>query len=248
MFNNKKVIGVTGPSVYSPEVQSMVEEYFEAIPLSITQNGAEDLALPLSQIDGLIMAGGRDVCPLFYKQEITNGDSLSNFDLSRDKREEILIAECLKREIPVFGICRGHQMLGVVHGLFLIKDINGSEICHSPNYAKIDLEGLPAHFVECFDEFSGEFFEKEFVNSFHHQALWYTDKQKGKDWIRNKGIEVLGIARTQYKTSNKDEQQIIELMRGENKKWISCQWHPELDYDSNAASGRIAAEFKKMIA
>jgi putative glutamine amidotransferase len=248
MFNKKKVIGITGPSVYSPEIQKMVEKRFNAIPLMIHQNKLEDLALPLSHIDGLLLAGGRDICPLFYGKEITNGDGLSNFDLDRDNREKTCVEFCFEKDIPILGVCRGHQFLGIHCGLYLVTDITGSEICHSPFYSKIELDGLPCHFVECLPKFKESFFEKEYVNSFHHQAIWFSKGHKPTEWFEKSPAEILGFARTQYKAGQKDEELIVELMRGRVNRWISCQWHPELNYEDNKASQKVLEEFELMLA
>ena len=80
---NPYILGTTGPSIFNPEVKSLVEDYFESIPLYINQDTEEGLEWVLKNINGLILAGGRDVCPISYNEEITNGDSLSSFDMER---------------------------------------------------------------------------------------------------------------------------------------------------------------------
>lgn len=75
----------------------------------------------LDGMDGLVLQGGSDVCPRTYGEEPMNpkwcGDEI------RDRYEIELIKECMKRDIPVLGICRGLQILNVALGGTLYQDI-----------------------------------------------------------------------------------------------------------------------------
>src|SRR6266404_7286972 len=113
-MSKKKVIGVTGPSGFSPKVQRMIEKRLGAIPLYINQNGPEDLSFVLNQVDAIILAGGVDICPISFDNEITNFDDLTSFDLDRDRREIFIVDWAKRNTVPIFGICRGHQMLGLL--------------------------------------------------------------------------------------------------------------------------------------
>jgi putative glutamine amidotransferase len=68
----------------------------------------------LRHVDGLMLAGGRDVDPRSYGAEPD-----PETDQSRPEREgfEIALARrAIEREVPVLGICRGMQMLNVALG------------------------------------------------------------------------------------------------------------------------------------
>ena len=239
-MSKKLIFGATCPSIFSPEIQEMTENYFGAVHLTVNQDKHEDLEWILSEIDALILAGGKDIMPMIYKEEITNGDSLSSFDYKRDLREMYLIKRCFELDIPILGICRGHQLLGIYHGMGFNKDIHGSQICHSPGAAKIELDGLPCHYLYLFKKCQKEFgFEKEFVNSFHHQALNYCEK--------NDNVEVLGYSHLQYAHGQYSDRRIIELMRGIKNSWLSTQFHPETDFSTNKASKIVLDKFKEMI-
>lgn len=241
----KKIIGVTGPSIFSPEVKTMVEEYFGAICLYINQDKSEDLDYVLGLVDGVCLAGGVDWCPLSRNEDITTGDGFTKFDLPRDLREQYLINKCFEKNIPILGICRGHQGLGLYHDLYLMNDISGYDVCHSPKPNGIELNELPCHSINIFKQFQGEFFERDFFSSFHHQAL-YLDLNKLNNYKQN-GVEVLGYSFLQYKTSKKEAEVIIELMRGTKNRWISCQNHVETEWQKNENSRKILNEFKKML-
>lgn len=248
----RKIIGVTGPSAYSPFVHKMIEYLYGAMPFYILQNHADDLAWISEHIDGLILAGGSDICPITYGQDMLNKVGFSKFDLPRDKREIALIKLLHNLNKPIFGICRGHQLMGLLNGIPLIKDISNSDVCHNPSNAGIKTEqiggddDLPVHFVEVFEEFRQEFFDKQLVNSWHHQALRYSSNIANKI---AKDVEIIGISIVDFKYQNSQAVENIELMRGfgDKNRWISCQWHPELDYKSNAASFAVTDVFKKML-
>lgn len=239
MSEMKRVIGVTGPSGFSPKIQKMVEKHFKAIPLYINQNGPEDLSFVLNHVDAIILAGGVDICPISFDNEITNGDDLSSFDLDRDRREIFIVDWAKRFNVPILGICRGHQMLGLLHELPFSVNINDSKVCHNPISRKIDVGDSPVHFVHNYEKYTTEFFRREPVNSFHHQAILFKDDFN----YEKRGVEVIGTALLDYEIP----EGIIELMRGINQPFLSCQWHPENDYETNTASKKVLAAFEKMI-
>lgn len=77
--------------------------------------GSPDLANDyISMIDKLILSGGQNVTPKFYGESKTIDSD--NYSLERDEFELALINEALKKNKPIFAVCRGMQLLNVALG------------------------------------------------------------------------------------------------------------------------------------
>jgi putative glutamine amidotransferase len=75
----------------------------------------------LAGIDGLLLTGGEDVDPARYGQP--THASVTDVDPARDEHEIGLIAAARARDLPIFAICRGIQVLNVACGGTLVQDI-----------------------------------------------------------------------------------------------------------------------------
>jgi putative glutamine amidotransferase len=108
--------------VWNVEAAFLPAMYFS----SVTNTGAVAVLLPpqpaapgaaervLDGVDGLIVAGGRDVNPARYGQE--PGEHTDQPDLLRDEWETALLESALARDLPLLAICRGLQVLNVLKG------------------------------------------------------------------------------------------------------------------------------------
>ena len=68
----------------------------------------------LDSIDGLVVSGGPDLYPDNYGEE---PESMTvEFYPEQDATEMSLIREAMARDMPFFGVCRGMQLLSVMHG------------------------------------------------------------------------------------------------------------------------------------
>jgi putative glutamine amidotransferase len=86
----------------------------------------------LSNLDGLIIAGGADVDPSCYDADRNPATGPARVD--RDTSEWKLINLAFKMRIPLLGICRGMQLLNVVLGGTLhqhLPDVTGTD-AHLP--------------------------------------------------------------------------------------------------------------------
>lgn len=151
--------------------------------------------------DGLILCGGVDIHPNYYRQEI-NGTG--EIDIKRDVCEFALAKAFIEAGKPVLGICRGLQLLNVYFGGTLIQDLNNA--CEHTSKADYDLihpvQAVPGSVVH---SLYGNSFV---VNSSHHQAI-------GR----------LGDGLTVTMTA--ENPKVIEGVAHETLPVLAVQWHPE---------------------
>lgn len=176
--------------------------------------------------DGLLLCGGSDISPEYYGEEI-NGSV--DIDYNRDKTEITLAKEFIRLQKPIFGICRGHQLINVLFGGSLIQHIDNADLHKGPD--GIDaVHGIIADENSFLHEMYGKCFSS---NSMHHQAV----KDVGK------GLRIMGKADDGFGT--------IEALEHETLPIFSVQWHPErMCFDkarSDTVDGRYLIEkFVKM--
>ena len=129
--------------------------------------GTEDCAAEMAALcDGLLVSGGPDIHPGHFGQEPWKPDYA--FDYDRDAYELALIREFMALGKPVFGICRGEQVVNVALGGSLIQDLPSmTGFIHGAHQAW--------HYHPCraeADSVLGRIFGADFwVNSWHHQAV-----------------------------------------------------------------------------
>jgi putative glutamine amidotransferase len=118
-------------------------------------------------IDLLVFPGGEDVSLEFYMEDEFERESFENLcssNLSRDIYERNLFIDLVKmgKVNKTLGICRGCQFLNVMLGGTLYQDLD--------TYGK---KHGSSHRVEFLKNSKLKFFEKDYVNSYHHQAVKY---------------------------------------------------------------------------
>ena len=152
--------------------------------------------------DGLLLTGGKDVDPKLYGQDLKYDFVI--MDEKRDEQEMALIKEFVKRKKPIFGICRGVQVLNVYFGGTLYQDIPdqlGGEHSKGVNHPlKIKKDSILGNM----------FGESLVINSYHHQAL---DK--------------LGEGLTATAWSDSNGHEIVEAVEHDSLPVWAVQWHPE---------------------
>ena len=118
----------------------------------------------LGDIDGLLVPGGWDLDPRWYGEDRT--DAGDEVDPALDQTEITLVRGAVAGRVPVFGICRGQQVINVALGGSLLRHIDGHDMHGQPR-------SLLAHAIDVDpDSELGRFLpDSAMVNSLHHQAV-----------------------------------------------------------------------------
>lgn len=114
--SHKPRIGVTPTSRLDDYLESVRQAGGEPIVLSNT----DDPRSVLDGLDGVLLSGGLDVDPALYGQPAHPSTEPAP---ERDAFEIPLSREAVKRDVPLFAICRGVQVLNVAEGGSLVQDI-----------------------------------------------------------------------------------------------------------------------------
>jgi putative glutamine amidotransferase len=170
----------------------------------------------VKSFDGILLTGGGDVLPSIYGEP--SHPTFAAAEAGRDEYEIELVKLALERDLPIFAICRGIQVMNVALGGTLIQDIP-SEVTHAEPHDIREPRVAIAHEVWMTADSRFERLMRERiqegdsvpVNSRHHQAI----KQLAS------GLVVTGTA----------PDGVIEAVEDPSRAFcMGVQWHPENFY------------------
>jgi len=117
--------------------------------------------VPLEKMSGLLLSGGPDVAPEFLNQPVPDPSLLdTDTEPDRDRWEFEATKNALGRNLPIFAICKGMQLLNVALDGTLRLDIPGH---NAPEMKEHNIQPLRT------ERFATH--RLALVNSSHHQAL-----------------------------------------------------------------------------
>ena len=197
-----------------------LEDYRQAVLHVGGEVRVVDASMPVEQaldgIDGLLLTGGGDVAPALYGE--SPHPTVQEDEAGRDEFEVGLVAAARARDLPLFAICRGVQVLNVACGGTLVQDIPSQmtgalrhSLCIPPHESYslahevwVDKDTLLARLI-------GERLRDQDacdVNSRHHQAV--------KDVARG------------FRVSATAPDGVIEAIEDPAARFcLGVQWHPE---------------------
>ena len=206
------IIGITcKESTKVTDYISAIERYGGEPRLFVSLR--DSIPVDLSEIDALLMPGGGDIAPCRYNEfryHIQGISKIKGVSKSRDALELQLCQKALEADIPVFGICRGIQVMCVATGGSLYQDIHTQlKNCllhkdeESVNDAQHSIKIQPDSLL---NQLIGE--SATGVNSAHHQA-----------------VKVIGEG---FVVTAQSTDGIIEAIENPSKRFvIGVQYHPE---------------------
>ena len=178
-------------------------EYVEALrkagadPEILLPEARQGLNERIAGLDGILIPGGWDVHPKHYDEEPEGSEGM---DDAIDALDMDLIQLAHDQGLPVFGICRGLQVINVALGGSLFQDIP-SMIHNSHNHSHV---GHPV-FIHPASKLAMIMPQEVQVNSYHHQAIKRLSPLLNSAALSDDGI--------------------IEAIEGDGI--LAVQWHPE---------------------
>lgn len=226
----KPVIGITTTPFVEPQDHGTFRRYLVSVPYVRAVEAAGGLALILppqseaatqlaNMIDGLLLTGGADMAPELYGDADVH-EATYGVDPERDSFELELFNVVMTQQKPIFGICRGIQVMNVALGGTLVQDLptqhpGATDVGHRQHERGV-VASQPSHQVsaalpDLFPIFDGDTLS---VNSFHHQA------------IRDIAPPLCAVA------TSPDGLVEAVVMR-DRRDVFGVQWHPELMFDTH---------------
>jgi putative glutamine amidotransferase len=211
----KPIIGVTlnfeegKYNLNSPYIQSIIQA--GGIPVGLPYVGEQDVGEVLGPVDGLLLTGGGDINPLLFGEE--PHPKLGSVLTQRDVSEIALTKAALQKKIPIFGVCRGLQILNVAFGGTIYQDLysQAPNRDHLLKHAQKSPRDETSHLVHIKEDTKLRKLLQQSrieVNSFHHQAI----NRMADDLV------VCGMS----------SDGVIEAIEHPKHSFcIGVQWHPE---------------------
>lgn len=197
----------------------MRHQYTDAIslagglPLLLVQyEDPEEISAAADTLDGVLFTGGVDIHPKYYGENVL--PECGEISETRDMFELALYKQAVLSNMPVFGICRGIQLINVGCGGTLHQHIEG----HSGVFHKIAIQrGGMLHDIIGSDSIT--------VNSYHHQAVK----------VNGPGFNIDAYS---------EDDAIIEAVSSPSASFhLAVQWHPENTYHDDEYSKRLFSAF-----
>ena len=232
-MNTRPRIGITTRIEHETDRFYLSRHYSEAVeaaggaPVHISLIPNPDyVESVVDGLDGILLPGSdSDVDPLRYGQQ--PHPALGAVHTIKDATDLLVIEAAERRQIPLFAICFGMQVLNVSRGGTLIQDIR-SQVPDAIKHEQGAPRDRPSHRVTMLEnskltKIAGTL--DAIVNSHHHQA------------IESVGANLIATA---WATDG-----VIEALEDprSDRFVMAVQWHPELGWQHDELSQRLFKSF-----
>ncbi len=197
------------------------------LPVYIPTGLDEDILHDLyERVDAVLLPGGPDVDPAIYGQE--RHPETKVIDDARDSLELTLARWTYADDRPLFGICRGHQVMNVAFGGTLVQDI--------PSIVETGLshdtpDTLPRSTLQ----------HEVTLDADSHLASILGTTQVAVNSLHHQSVEraAPGVMITGYSPDG-----VVEALEAPDKRYVlSVQWHPEDLYAGDDGMKRLFESF-----
>lgn len=180
----------------------------------------------MDSLDGILLPGSdSDVDPLRYGAQ--PHPELGSVVPVKDETDLLVLEEIERRNLPLFAICFGMQILNVSRGGTLIQDI-ATQLPNAIKHEQGAPRDRPSHSISL-DKNSllaaQAMADDAVVNSHHHQAIETVGENlKATAWASDGLIEAIEDTRP-------------------NRFALGVQWHPELGWQQDQLSQALFSQF-----
>ncbi len=180
----------------------------------------------MDSLDGILLPGSdSDVDPLRYG--VQPHPQLGTVVPIKDETDLLVLEEIERRNLPLFAICFGMQILNVSRGGTLIQDI-ASQLPNAIKHEQGAPRDRPSHSISLDNNSllaAWAKAEDAVVNSHHHQAIETVGANlKATAWASDGLIEALEDTRP-------------------DRFVLGVQWHPELGWQQDELSQTLFSQF-----
>ncbi len=209
---DRPLVAITGG-----EVDVHLQRYVDAVersggePWVLTPDSDVTPSEVIHRAGALVLTGGGDIEPCRYGEQPSSEIDYMPFDSARDEMELSITRAALDDDLPIYGVCRGMQLLNVAMGGSMVQHLDG----HSGTYLGDNEWEASYHHIYISPGSklaavvgSGGFVR---VNSLHHQGV--REAQKSPHLLAS---------------AYSLDDGLIEALESPRHRWvIAVQFHPE---------------------
>ena len=185
------------------------------------------IADQVRRVDLVLLCGGEDIDPALYRTK--KSAQCERVNASRDAFEWMVLDACVKLRRPVFGICRGEQVINAYFGGTLYQDIN------------TEVPGVGRHRYAKGEEKAYIDHEIEVVKGSRLSAVLGQGRLSVKAW-HHQSVRELAPG---FRVSAIAPDGVVEAIESDDYPAAGVQFHPEVNVNDDPSS-RLLDVFRNL--